>query len=258
MKDRSIRNVMPEAVSKVLWGDRKKWGLYPDTQDNDWLEWQKQYSHFYESNQRKGVGTIVNDAGYSILQQVDMANKNVLEVGPGDIRHGQYWNSKPKKYYLADIHNDMLVKAKKYLEKNDVEFEDILVKRGQNIPLPDSSVDLIISFYSLEHIYPLVPYLEETKRLLKSGGCLIGAIPTEGGFAWGLGRFLTSRKWFKRNTSIDPDKIICWEHPNFCSQIINDLEQVFKIKQLDYYPFSMVPHHDVNLVLKFVCEKEPS
>ena len=88
-------------------------------------------------------------------------------------------------------------------------------------------------------------------RILKPSGTLIGAIPAEGGLAWGGGRMITSRRWFKKNTRINPDKIICWEHPNFADQIIDELDQVFDRKTLVHWPLRWPPVLDVNLVLRF-------
>ena len=65
------------------------------------------------------------------------------------------------------------------------------------------------------------------------------------------GRLITSRRWFKKNTRINPDKIICWEHPNFADQIIDELDQVFDRKTLVHWPLRWPPVLDVNLVLRF-------
>ena len=123
------------------------------------------------------------------------------------------------------------------------------------MPLKDNSVDIVLSFYSLEHLYPFQPYLDEINRVLKPNGILAGAIPAEGGFGWGLGRYLTSRRWFKKNTSIDPDKIICWEHPNFADEIIEGLNKSLTKRKLKLWPFSLIPILDLNLIVKFKYSK---
>jgi ubiquinone/menaquinone biosynthesis C-methylase UbiE len=56
---------------------------------------------------------------------------------------------------------------------------------ASTMAVSDSSVDVIISFYSLEHMHPLEEYLGEFSRILRPGGILVGAIPCEGGLAWG-------------------------------------------------------------------------
>ncbi|GAB2912795.1 class I SAM-dependent methyltransferase [Paralcaligenes ginsengisoli] len=249
------RNLLPARISAMLWGDRDKWGLKINEQDSCWKEWQTTYLEFYAANQREGIGMKVNDAGYEVMRQVDLIGKTVLEIGPGDIRHIAFWRERPAQYILADVQQAMLRKAEAKLADAGVPTRSLHIRRGEGLPLADASVDVIISFYSLEHIYPLAPYLQELKRILKPGGVLAGAIPTEGGLAWGSGRLVTSRRWFKKNTNIDPDKIICWEHPNFGDQILTELDHVFDRRHAEYWPLSWLPSLDLNLVIRYVYQK---
>src|SRR5690606_17752765 len=103
-------------------------------------------------------------------------------------------------------------------------------------------------------LHPFSRYLDGMLRVLRSGGILVGAIPAEGGLGWGLGRFLTSRRWLLRNTGIDPDKIICWEHPNFAEDILRHMDGQLVRRVLRYWPLG-VPSLDLNLIVQFVFEK---
>jgi SAM-dependent methyltransferase len=251
-----IRNILPHWLSTPLWGDRARWGLTPNYEDPCWQHWQSTYTEFYQANQREGIGTRVNDAGYAVMSTINLTSKRVLEIGAGDIRHIKYWQGKPSEYLLADVTPKMMAFAKTRLEESCVDYRCLPVARNQPLALEDASIDVIVSFYSLEHLYPLRPYLDEFKRLLKPGGCLIGAIPAEGGLAWGGGRVLTSRRWFKNNTTIDPDKIICWEHPNFADHILAELDEVFQRQAVGYWPLPWLPALDVNLIIR-LCYRKP-
>ena len=251
----SLRNCLPEVLKAPLWGNRKKWGLEANAGDICWQQWQKTYTNFYAENQRAGIGKTINDAGYQVMSAIDLTGKQVLEIGAGDIRHLKYINGNPKEWVLADISPEMLDVARLRLRNQAIPCQSFLVQRNQPLPLANRSVDVIVSFYSLEHLYPLRPYLEDIYRVLRHGGILIGAIPTEGGIAWGGGRLLTSRRWFKKNTRIDPDKIICWEHPNFADQIISELDRLFQRKSLSYWPLPLLPLLDFNLIIRFQYQK---
>jgi SAM-dependent methyltransferase len=251
-----IRNWLPHRLRVPLWGDRERWGLTVNENDPCWSTWESTYLDFYAANQRAGVGTVVNDAGYRVMSSIDLSGKRVLEIGPGDIRHIAFWNGRPVEYLLADIQTGMLRKAESRLDEAGVAHRSILLQRGAPLPLEAASVDVVVSFYSLEHIYPLTPYLLEIDRVLRPNGFLIGAIPAEGGVAWGLGRMGTSRRWFKRNTTIDPDKIICWEHPNFADHILGELGQVFTRQAIDYWPLPWLPLLDLNLIIR-LCYRKP-
>lgn len=250
-----IRSLLPSFLAKPLWGDRRRWGLEPILDDACWHEWQLTYSRFYKENQRKGVGVRVNDAGYDVMRSIDLTGKRVLEIGAGDIRHIRFWRGEPLEYLVADISDDMMELSKVKLQSRGIPFKAIYVARNGVLPLGDSSVDVIVSFYSLEHLHPLSEHLSEFNRILRAGGKFIGAIPSEGGLAWGLGRLVTSRRWLKKHTRIDPDKIICWEHPNYADNVINNLDQTFDRELLEYWPLRSVRAIDTNLIIRFLYKK---
>lgn len=185
-----LRNILPRFLRNIFWGDREQWGLTVDANDPQWQQWQKTYAEFYLANQREGIGAVVNDAGYSVMADINLTGKTVLEIGAGDIRHFKYWahRTRPAKYILADISLEMMEFSTERLKSQGIMHETLMLQREQPLPLGSDSVDVIISFYSLEHLYPLAPYLDEMLRVLKPSGVLIGAIPAEGGLAWGLGR----------------------------------------------------------------------
>ena len=189
------------------------------------------------------------------MAEIDLREKCVLEVGPGDMRHHRFWNSRPEKYIIADIHEDMMNAAVNVFRKDKINFESYLIKRNEKLALAKNSVDVIVSFYSLEHLYPLANYLEDMKYYLKPNGIIVGAIPAEGGLLWALGRFFTSRRWLHKNTNIDYDKLICWEHPNYADFIINQLDQNFHRVFLRSWPFRFLPILDFNLTLRFCYKK---
>lgn len=250
----TIRKWVPNPLSAKLWGNRRKWGLEIDPNDSDWKEWQDTYTECYNVSQREGVGIRVNDAGYKVLNNINLEGKKVLEIGAGDIRHIKYWQGKPAEYILVDISLDMMAKAEESLRDNEVTYKKLLLERNQKLPLENNSVDYIVSFYSLEHLYPISSYLDDLHRVLSPGGKLLGAIPAEGGLAWGSGRLLTSARWFKNNTNINFEKIICWEHPNFADHVIDALDKKFNRKKLLFWPLR-IPLVDMNLIVQFIFEK---
>lgn len=249
-----IRNVLPQFITKVLFGDRNQFGICPDTTDGDWLVWQeKAFSDFYNNTQQTGIGNWVCNLAYPVVEKVDFRGKQALEVGPGIIRHLEYVKSKPAQYAICDINEDVLNMSEKQLRAAEIPCETILLAResGSELPFADESFDVVISFNSLEHLHPLDGYLVEIKRILKRGGQLVGGIPCEGGLAWGLGRFLTTRRYVHKNYGINYDKIICWEHPNFADFIIERLDAHFEKEHLKLHPFPWLPI-DFNLVTSFI------
>jgi len=246
--------MLPTTLKNVLFGDREKYGPVPDENDKDWLEWQENYFNFYAATQKGGIGKRVNDAGYAVLNDIELAGKLVAEIGPGNLPHRRFWNGQPEKFTAIDIYQDFIDMTAKIV---DCPFEGVhLSERSQKLPIPDNSFDVLLTFYSLEHLYPLEDHLQEYCRILKPGGKFVGAIPNEGSLTWGAGRYLTSRRWINKHTNLNYSKVICWEHPNFADTILNTLDQIFEREKLSMSPFSFMPLLDFNLVTKF-CYSKP-
>lgn len=244
---------LPDRVAAVLFGHRKRHGIVPDATDRDWLEWQNTYLDFYDSTQKSGIGKRVNDAGYRVMRDIQLGGLTVGEVGPGSLPHRAFWNGTPSKFIGIDVKQHFLDISS---QRANCTFEGIKVSEDDtNVPLPDNTFDILLSFYSLEHLNPLESYLDEYKRLLKPGGLLVGAVPNEGGLLWGVGRYLTSRRWIHKNTSLDYDKIICWEHPNFVDTIIQALDERFCRKRLTLYPRFGFPSQNLTLLSRLVYQK---
>ena len=254
----SLGQYLPYRMQKLLFGDRQQFGILAQEDDPDWQAWLKTYVQFYDSTQKQSVGKSVNDAGYKVLDWVDMADKRVLEIGPGNINHIKWWRGKPSQFVMADLSIELLSKSGEKLDKLPVDYASILVSRDNTgeLPFKDATFDMIFTFYALEHLHPFAQHLNGMLRVLKPGGQLIGGIPTEGGIGWGLGRYLTSRRWLLKNTQIDPNKIICWEHPNFANFILQSLDEHPQLKRerLAMWPAGG-PLIDANLIVKFLYRK---
>lgn len=248
-----IRKLLPKKIKNILFGDRDLYGLKVISDDEDWVEWLDFTQEFYLETQKKGVGNIINEYGYRILKEVSFEKKIIFEIGPGNLPHRKFWNGIPDKFIAVDVDNQFLSQTE---EKIPEIFHGVKVNRDDKIPLLDNSVDIILSFYSLEHMYDLDEKLIEFKRILKKDGLIIGAIPNEGGLAWGLGRYLTSRRFVKKNSNINYDKIICWEHPNFSDKIIKAfVRHNFKVNLMRMYPLRLLKMLDLNLVTSFILTK---
>jgi SAM-dependent methyltransferase len=248
---------LPRPLRRRLFGDREQFGLVVQHDDPDWHEWESVYSDFYDQTQKESsIGAAVNGAGYRVLREIDLTGKRVLEVGPGDIRHLDHWRGMPELFVAADIQQTMLDRSAARLAARNIPFETRLLSRTDRgvLPFPDRHFQVIISFYAFEHLHPFDEYLAGMLRVLRPGGFIVGGIPCEGGLAWGLGRFLTTRRWLRRHTRIDPDKIICWEHPNYAQDVLSLLQRRLAVRQLRYWP-TRIPSIDLNLVLTFVLQK---
>jgi len=249
-----LNKSIPYCIYRRLWGDRKRFDIKPDVNDPDWRVWlEKGYSDFYQNTQQKGIGAWVCKLAYPVISKVDFHKKSILEIGPGRIRHLRFMRSAPQIYEVCDTEEKCLSMSKKVLENAGINNATTLLNSSKKpyLPFSNTNFDIIISFNTLEHFNLLDEYLKEFQRILKPGGKLVGGIPCEGGLAWGLGRYLTTRRYVYRKYRINYDKIICWEHPNFADFIIEKLDKQFERQFLKLHPFHWLPI-DFNLVASFV------
>lgn len=250
-----LRDNIPNFIFVKLFGNRKFFGKIAPVNDKDWLRWLNQYPEIYYKTQRSNsLFSYINNAGYLNIPSYELNGKTVAEVGPGGCYHLKFFNGKPAKYIAFDISNIFLEEAFNHCQKEGIEIETLkILPNTSELSLNDCSCDFFLSYYSLEHIVNFEKWLDEIFRVLKPGGKLIGAIPVEGGMAWGLGRYLTSRRVLKRQYGYDIEKIICWEHPNFADTIIKALSKKGKLNY-EKWPFKYMPL-DANLIIRFEVTK---
>ena len=163
-----IRKIVPYPVYKKIWGDRKKFGLQPDVQDFDWEVWlEKGFTDFYQNTQQSGIGDMVSRMAYPVIGRIDFGKKQILEVGPGIIRHLQHIKNKPVKYAICDINEDVLNISEKQLRTSQIPCDTILLTResSSELPFEDESFDIVVCFNSLEHHAPHDNYRIENKRI---------------------------------------------------------------------------------------------
>jgi len=114
-------------------------------------------------------------------------------------------------------------------------------------PLPDDSVDSIVSSGVFEHLLPLEKALSETKRVLRPGGELILLQPCEGPL-YRLGRKLTTGRYIEKKMGIDYQAYLDTEHVHRCGDLLRQVGEVFKFDKMVGIPFG-VPIISINALV---------
>jgi SAM-dependent methyltransferase len=229
----------------------------PLKEDPMWLKWMERHGEIHAAvpYDSQSLVTHVNDQGHVLLEKAFDATRRferVLEVGAGTGYHLNFVRHGFGEYIVSDIDAELLEQARKtYGGRPGVSFakEDAL-----NLSYADNSFDRLVSVYNLEHLPQPHLVLREWERVVKPDGILSVAIPAEGGVAWRLGRFLTTRRTFARKYNLDLDYIIAREHINPAYNLISLIRHYFKDRREHWYPCG-VPLLDINLVYACTIRK---
>lgn len=219
-------------------------------EDEMWLKRKKQINSkiydkvFYNQNP---LVSFFNKSGHNEIEKFFKKNEyfeNVLEVGAGTGEHLGYINHKYKSYYITDISDEYLLSAKeKYKNKSRIKFE---IQDATNLTYKNETFDRLISIYNLEHLPNPHLVLKEWRRVLKKNGTLSISIPLDGGVAWRLGRYLSTKKTFTK-IGLDYDYIIAREHINPSYNLISLIKHYFYVENELYFPLRL-PFIDINLI----------
>ena len=128
--------------------------------------------NYYEENDIYEVFSIAEDYPNKIYECLlpKIKDKIVLDLGSGTGKFMQKFYNETSKYYGLDLSKEQLNIAKRKVNNDSVEF---ICCSAENIPLPDNSIDVIISTWVLGTILEVDrrnKVLDEMKRVLKNDG----------------------------------------------------------------------------------------
>jgi len=101
-------------------------------------------------------------------------NKIVLDIACGEGYGSMLLSKKAKSVIGVDISVEAISHSQNKYKAPNLTFK---VGSASNIPLPDKSIDVIVSFETIEHHDQHEKMLDEIKRILKDNGVLIISSP---------------------------------------------------------------------------------
>jgi len=123
---------------------------------------------------------------------VPLAQGNVLEIGVGPgVNFVHYDPRKVNKVYALEPNPGMLRRAEEQRRRTELQIE-FLDLPGEHIPLPDASVDTVVSTFTLCTIPGVAEAIQGVRRVLKPSGKLIF-------FEHGLSPDPPVQRWQKRS-----------------------------------------------------------
>jgi ubiquinone/menaquinone biosynthesis C-methylase UbiE/uncharacterized coiled-coil protein SlyX len=105
-----------------------------------------------------------------------VAGKTVLDVASGSGYGTALLARTAKQVYGVDISQNAVDYATAQYGAANIEF---ITGAGDDLPLDDASVDVVVSFETIEHIAAYKTFLSEVTRVLKSDGMFIVSTPND-------------------------------------------------------------------------------
>jgi SAM-dependent methyltransferase len=129
---------------------------------------------------------------HKIRQQlIPMAHGTILEVGVGPGVNFLYYDpARVSKIYALEPNPGMVVRAENQRRKTELNV-DFLDRPGERIPLPEASVDTVVSTFTLCTIPGVADAIRGIARVLRPGGQFLF-------FEHGLSPDVRVRRWQER------------------------------------------------------------
>jgi len=174
--------------------------------------------------------------GHNITEHFLQDSKLVLDLGAGTGEHQNHANT--EREYIA-IDNDLDALS---IGREDGRNRICLQGTALALPFASGSFDGVVSVYNLEHLQDLERCSSEIVRVLKPGGMLAAAIPTEG-LLFSLGRRLVTAPFAVKemgfNSIKEYEDFVRQEHINSVYDITLALGKFFSIEKKRWFPFSL-------------------
>ena len=157
---------------------------------------------------------------------------SILEIGAGTLNHVSFESSFP--YY--DI-----VEPFEELRRNSPHLESVRACYANIQAVPSTErYDRIISIAALEHVENLPELLAQCNLLLAPSGQFQAAIPSEGGFLWGLSWRLTTAISYRLSTGLPYGPLMRHEHLNDCGEIEALISHYFTLRRIERFPLPSI------------------
>lgn len=189
--------------------------------------------------------------GYS-LRKGFFDNCNTLEIGAGLGEHMKYEDINRQNYVVLELREELA----KEIQIRYPFVKTIVGDCQEKIEESNNFFDRVLAIHVLEHLPNLPAALREIRRVLKPNiGKFIVVIPCEGGIAYGFARTISARRIFEKKYHQKYDWFIQAEHINYPGEIIEELEKLFKIEEMSFFPLK-VPNITMNLCIGMVLTKK--
>jgi ubiquinone/menaquinone biosynthesis C-methylase UbiE len=112
---------------------------------------------------------------YQIATEL-VKDKVVLDIASGSGYGTKMLGAVAKRVIGVDLNEGSIKYAQKNYSSKNIDYK---VGDAENIPVEDGSVDVVVSFETIEHVPNYVKFIDEVKRVLREDGLLVLSTPND-------------------------------------------------------------------------------
>jgi len=191
---------------------------------------QASYVEHYRANRAgQGISRIVMRLEAWMHREVGRTTaETILEIGAGNLNHVPY-------HPAARVYD--VVEPFRELWEDSPHRPGVRSIFGDIAEVPEQAAyDLVLSIAVLEHLTDLPAVIARSALLLREGGRLRAAFPSEGGLLWGLAWRTTTGLAYRLKRGLDYGDIMRHEHVNSAPEILEILGYFFAQVEVTRFP----------------------
>ena len=178
--------------------------------------------------------------------------KRVLEIGGGSGEHLPFISYVPIESYTSiDLRPLMTEEHLKNAPHSLRAKLNFVQGNAESLPFKSHHFDRVFTTCLLHHVDDVLAVLLEARRVTEKGGEIAFVFPTDPGvFNQSIKKFVTFRR-IRNLTTVTPQLIYAFEHPNHVLGIIEQIKYVFALDDLDFHyrPFRFFRSWNLNLLV---------
>lgn len=218
----------------------KSWKkVFAEVEVKDWAIYKTPVRRYFSQAGHRKIGK-------AITKSIE-ANEFLLEIGAGN---GALLDHLKVHNYIGVDH---CIASLSELKSRHSEAIAICTS-GTTLPFSKQVFKHICSLHVLEHLYLLAEHCEEVIRLLSKNGSYHYVIPTEGGFAFWLGRKFITGPHLRKKYNLDINRVMEREHINDANRVMKFLKMYFNVSVRQYWPF-VLPSITFNVMIYGKCHR---
>jgi len=113
---------------------------------------------------------------YFVTTQFDLKGKTILDIASGEGYGSNILAQQAKQVFGVDIAEEAVTHANSKYKSNNLQY---LQGSATNIPIENNTIDMVVSFETIEHHDKHEEMMREIKRVLKPNGILVISSPNK-------------------------------------------------------------------------------